>query len=79
MSAESSPAPEYEWEITPEMLRAGYTVIGEFDPDITCLTSIEVVNTMLKAVYVAMCEVSFGVDISSAIEDGLALRPYTQD
>ncbi len=63
-----------EPEITQEMLRAGYTVIGEFDPDITCLTSEEAVNVLLKAVYTAMSEVSLGADIGFAIEAGLALR-----
>ena len=64
--------------ITPQMLRAGYAVIGEFDPDITCLASVEVVNALLKAVYVAMNEVNLGVDLSSAIQAGLSLRP-TED
>ncbi|MFY9642949.1 MAG: hypothetical protein WCD20_20980 [Rhodomicrobium sp.] len=65
--------------ITPEMLRAGYAVIGEFDPDITCLTSEEAVNAMLKAVYTAMSEASLGAEIDLAIEAGLALRLCSPD
>jgi hypothetical protein len=62
-------------EITAEMVRAGYAVIGEFDPDITCLTSEEAVHGLLRSVYAAMQAVHLGADGSSAIEIGLALRP----
>jgi len=68
-------AGELDPEITIEMLEAGYAVIGEFDPDITCLTSKEAVSALLKAVYTAMNEVSLGADIDFAIAAGLALRP----
>lgn len=61
-------------DITPEMLEAGYAVAGEFDPDITCLTSEEAVNALLKAVYTAMNKVSIGADIGFAIASGLATR-----
>jgi len=74
MSSGQTSIKNEEPEITPEMLRAGYAVIGEFDPDITCLTSEEGVNAMLKAVYTAMSEVSLGADIDFAIEAGLAVH-----
>jgi len=75
MSVRHSPPKRSYLKITPEMLQAGYAVISEFDPDITCLTSAEAVNTMLKAVYVAMIEVRFGANIESAIQAGLAHLP----
>jgi hypothetical protein len=75
MQTISVPAGEVDTEITPEMIEAGYAVIGEFDPDITCLTSQEAVNALLKAVYTAMNEVSLGADIDFAIAAGLSLRP----
>jgi hypothetical protein len=75
MRTVSVTAGEVDPEITPEMLQAGYAVIGEFDPDITCLTSTEAVNALLKAVYTAMNEASLGADIDFAIAAGLALRP----
>ena len=75
MNAEQPSTAKNICEITPEMLQAGYAVIGEFDPDITCLAPAEAVNAMLKAVYVAMNGVGLGVDMSSAIQAGLALRP----
>jgi hypothetical protein len=71
----SLPAGEADAEISLEMLEAGYAVIGEFDPDITCLTSQEAVNALLKAVYTAMNEASHGADIDFAIAAGLSLRP----
>ncbi|MGO8955318.1 MAG: hypothetical protein ACLPWS_06790 [Rhodomicrobium sp.] len=75
MSVKCSPPKNSCFKITPEMLHAGYAVISEFDPDITCLASEEAVNTMLKAVYVAMIEVRFGADIESAIQAGLVHLP----
>ncbi len=79
MSSRHTSVKNDEPDITPEMLRAGYAVIGEFDPDITCLTSEEAVNAMLKAVSTAMSEASLGADIDFAIEAGLALRPSSPD
>ncbi|MGO9171453.1 MAG: hypothetical protein ACLP7P_05765 [Rhodomicrobium sp.] len=72
MSVKKSPPRKDCLQITPEMLQAGYAVISEFDPDITCLTSAEAVNTMLKAVYIAMIEVRLGANIEPAIQAGLA-------
>ncbi len=79
MHADRSPAVANRWQITAQMLEAGYAVIGEFDPDITCLTSETAVYALLKAVYVAMCEAAQGADVGDAIQAGVAFWPNPQD
>jgi hypothetical protein len=61
------------------MLEAGYTVIGEFDPDITCLASEAAVKAMLKAVYAAMSEAGQDADKTSAIRAGILSLTRMED
>jgi hypothetical protein len=79
MSADCSPAVKHERKVTPDMLRAGYTVIGEFDPDITCLASVKAIHFMLKSVYIAMNEVRLGNTIGDAIQISLGFCPRMPD